>query len=80
VIEVSDNGSNWDEVDRRENNSSLKGRNLTNLFQISRTAECRFIRLRQIGKTHDPNPEDCLIISGFEIFGQLIEVWHYHFE
>jgi hypothetical protein len=73
VIEISKDGSHWEEVDRRENDSSLKGRNVTQLFKVSRFEECRLVRLRQIGKNHCSNSSsgDYLVISGFEIFGIL---------
>jgi hypothetical protein len=74
VIEISKDDSTWEEVDRRENDSSLKGQNLTQLFRISRPMECRMVRLRQIGKNHYSSPNDYLRISGVEIFGNLIEV------
>jgi hypothetical protein len=74
VIETSVNGSAWTEVDRRENDSSLKGQNLTQLFKVSRIDECRFVRIRQIGKNHYSTPNDYLVISSFEIFGELIEI------
>jgi hypothetical protein len=74
VIEISKDCSVWEEIDRRENDSSLNGRNLTHLFKVSRPTECRLIRLRQIGKNHYSSPDDRLVISGFEIFGELMKV------
>jgi hypothetical protein len=74
VIEISKDDSTWEEVDRRANDSSLKGQNLTQLFKVSRSAECRMVRLRQNGKNHYSSPNDYLLSSGFEIFGHLIEV------
>jgi hypothetical protein len=74
MIEISKDDSTWEEVDRRENDSSLKGQNLTQLFKVSRPMECRMVRLRQIGKNHYSSLSDYLVISGFEIFGNLIEV------
>jgi hypothetical protein len=74
VIETSIEGSAWVEVDRRENDVSLKGRNLTRLFEVSRKEECRFVRLRQIGTNHCSSSDDRLVISGFELFGELKEV------
>jgi hypothetical protein len=73
VTEISKDYSNWEEIDRRENDSSLKGRNQTRLFKVSRPAECRLIRLRQIGKNHfsSSSCNECLVISGFEVFGEL---------
>jgi hypothetical protein len=71
VVEISIDNQVWEEVDRRENNSSLKGRNLTQLFDVSRIKECRLVRIRQIGKNHASSSaySDCLVISGFEVFG-----------
>jgi hypothetical protein len=45
VIEISKDDSTWEEVDRRENDSSLTGPNLAQLFKVSRSAECLFARL-----------------------------------
>jgi hypothetical protein len=74
VIETSIEGSAWVEVDRRENDVSLKGQNLTRLFEVSRKEECRFVRLRQIGHNHYSSSDDRLVLSGFELFGGLKEV------
>jgi hypothetical protein len=40
-------------------------------FAVSNSAECRFIRLTQTGKTH--TEKDSLIIHAFEVFGTLLE-------
>jgi hypothetical protein len=74
VIETSIEGSAWIEVDRRENDVSLKGQNLTRLFEVSREEECRFVRPRQIGHNHYSSSDDRLVLSGFELFGRLKEV------
>lgn len=71
VIEVSNDGKDWTEVDRRENNSDLNDNRVTRSFRTSRQEECRFIRLRQIGKNHYGN--DFLRFTSFEIFGLLRE-------
>jgi hypothetical protein len=74
VIETSIDESTWIEIDRYENDISLKGGNLTGLFKVSRIEECRFVRFRQIGKTHYSSPTDYLVFSGLEIFGYFTEV------
>jgi hypothetical protein len=71
LVEVSSDGTNWTEIDHRENNAELNDRNVTRTFQVSQSEEGRFIRLVNIGRNHHGN--DCLSISGFEVFGTLIE-------
>jgi hypothetical protein len=71
VIEISDDGTKWTEIDRRENNDDLDGQNIVYPFSISAGRDARFIRLRQIGKNHIGGW--CIMISAFEIFGTLIE-------
>jgi hypothetical protein len=70
VIEISNDGSNWTEVDRRVNNNDLNGTSLIGTYSISgQVHESRFVRLRQIGKNHWGR--DFLAVSGFELFGTL---------
>jgi hypothetical protein len=71
VIESSDDGILWTEIDKRQNNNDLNGQNLTKCFHIERSQKCRCIRLRQTGKSHSNN--DLIFISSFEIFGVLYE-------
>ena len=51
VIEVSNDGSSWTEIDRRDNNNDLHGKYATANFRISMVPSegIRFFRLRQIG-------------------------------
>jgi hypothetical protein len=70
VLEMSNDGSNWTEVDRRVNNNDLNGKNFIGTYSISgQVIESRFVRLRQIEKNHAGY--DHLMISGFELFGTL---------
>jgi hypothetical protein len=70
VIEISNDGSNWTEVDRRVNNNDLNGTSFIGTYSISgQVHESRFVRLRQIGKNH--NGCDLLVVSAFELFGTL---------
>jgi hypothetical protein len=71
VIEGSIDGSNWIEIDRRDNNNELNGKNLSRQFTISHPDDFQMIRLRQTGKNHAEN--DYLTFSAFEIFGTLLE-------
>jgi hypothetical protein len=72
VIESSLDGEGWTEIDRKTNNQDFKAHAWeTASFAVSKSAECRFIRLTQTGKRH--YPDDCLSISAFELFGTLLE-------
>jgi hypothetical protein len=69
-MEISNDGSNWTEVDRRVDNSDLNGNGLIGTYSISgQVSESRFVRLRQIGKNHCGL--DHVGVSGFELFGTL---------
>jgi hypothetical protein len=71
VIEGSIDGSNWVEIDRRDNNNELNGKNISRQFAISHPDEFQMIRLRQTGKNHAGH--DYLIFCAFEIFGTLLD-------
>jgi hypothetical protein len=71
VIEVSSDGSDWEEIDRPENNNELNASSLIKTFSVSKSIECRFIRLHQIGPNHQGN--NYLLFSAFEVFGSLLE-------
>jgi hypothetical protein len=72
VVESSLDGEAWTEIDRKTNNVDFKANNwATASFAISKSAECRFIRLTQTGKNHGGN--DYLAIQAFEFFGTLLE-------
>jgi hypothetical protein len=61
----------WTEIDRRTDNMDFKGGLGMASFAVSKSAECRFIRLTQSGKRHGRN--DLLIIIAFKFFGTLLE-------
>jgi hypothetical protein len=71
LVETSADGASWREVAREENNNQLNGKRFAGTFAVTGGGECRFIRLVNIGRTHREN--DRLAISGWEIFGILIE-------
>jgi hypothetical protein len=59
------------ELDRREENNELSGRNLIKTFAISKVETIQLLRLRQIGKNHYNN--DHLMFAAWELFGTLFE-------
>jgi hypothetical protein len=72
VVDGSLDGINWTKIDRRRDNEILKyGNWVTRSFTISKSAECRFIRLTQTDKRHDGY--DYLGIQACEFFGTLLE-------
>jgi hypothetical protein len=71
VVESSLDGEAWTEIDRKTDNEDMKGWRARASFAVSKSAECRFIRLAQTGKKHFGN--DSLVIWAFEFFGTLIE-------
>jgi hypothetical protein len=71
LVETSADGENWWEVAREEDKQQLNGEHFIDTFAGAGGGECRFIRLVNIGRNHYGN--DALGISGWEIFGSLIE-------
>lgn len=73
VIEVSIDGSEWFEVDRRENAYDLNDSFAMKNFRITRlTAErYRYFKLREIGTDHGPYNTSVLILCAMEVFGTL---------
>ena len=73
-LEVSNDGSEWEVVDRRELKEYLKGEYVTHNFTISAPplGNFRFVRLRQTGENF--GGQNCLDISSLEIFGTLSSV------
>jgi hypothetical protein len=71
LVETSVNGVDWTTVDYQDTNSDLNGKNLTRLFAVKQTGECRLVRLVNIGRNHAGTDEMC--VSAFELFGTVIE-------
>jgi uncharacterized coiled-coil protein SlyX len=65
VIESSLDGEAWTEIDRKTVNKGYAS------FAVSKSAECRFIRLTQTGQRS--SREHFLVIRAFEFFGTLLE-------
>jgi hypothetical protein len=70
VVEGRKCDADWLELDRREKNDSLKGKNVTVTFPVSQSVEVYEIRLRQTGRNH--HWKHCLVVSSFEVFGSLV--------
>jgi hypothetical protein len=69
VIEVSNDGAQWTEADRRENRDELCAWNVVRSFDVSKPSCSRYVRLRQIG--HNSSNHFQTVVSGFELFGAL---------
>ena len=71
ILEVSNDGHTYTEIDRQENCNLLNGKRKTATFQVSCSDPQRFVRLRQTGKNWYGNYH--LIISNIEFSGLLSE-------
>jgi FtsZ-binding cell division protein ZapB len=67
VIEGSDGGVTWTEIDRRENNNDLNAELAIKTFAVAGTESFGMIRLRQTGPNHSNS--NLLRLSIFEVFG-----------
>jgi hypothetical protein len=70
VVEGSMDGVNWVEVDRQTETINQSQSWVTS-FSVTKSVECRFIRLRQLGLNRIGN--DHLALSTMEFFGTLFE-------
>jgi hypothetical protein len=78
LIEGSEDGANWVELDGREENSKLNDGDAHASFDIARQQEMRMIRLRQTGPNHwngstGAGGYNKIVLQAFELFGTLIE-------
>jgi hypothetical protein len=65
VIEGSNDGSSWIELNRREDSEP-------SAFPVSRSEAVQMVRIRQIGLNACQKPSHALVLSGFEVFGSLV--------
>ena len=72
VVEVSKDGKNWEEIDRRENNESLKGKYIVSTFKVQKPNHgfYRFIQLRQTSPAWDQT-SNCIWFLALEFNGEL---------
>ena len=75
VIEVSENGVTWVEIDRRENNDDLNGFKFQHYFSVSdyQSSAYRYLRIKCVGPTHHNESRYDFSLAKFEVYGQLIE-------
>jgi hypothetical protein len=52
VVEVSEDGGAWVQIDSREDNGDLNEKNVTRIFAVQLVEEGRFVRLVNIGRNH----------------------------
>jgi hypothetical protein len=71
IVEVSADGENWVEIDKKEDTNVLNDGNVTTMFKATAAVEGRFVRLVNVGRNHYGS--DKLFISGIEIFGTLTQ-------
>jgi hypothetical protein len=71
VVEGSEDGGKWVELDRREAMDDLNGNSRAATFPVFSGRPFRFIRLMQVGK--NGRGIDCFALSAFELFGTLYE-------
>lgn len=72
VIEVSENGRNWIEIDRQTNHSKLNGFNNKKLFYIKKPHRkfYKFLRLRETGESWNQN---YIGFTFIELYGKIQE-------
>jgi hypothetical protein len=69
VIEGSEDGGKWIEMDRRENDGSLNGAKSIGSFEVRNVIECRYVRIRPTGPNWQGNNQ--LYFQAFDLFGGL---------
>jgi hypothetical protein len=78
VLEGSDGGGEWRELDRREGNTQLNGNDAIASFRVAREEQMRMIRLRQTDQNHWDGKGTSggyhrIVLQAFELFGTLVE-------
>jgi hypothetical protein len=71
-VEGSSDGVKWTTLDQQTDNSDLNGPFRIHAFEMKQRCRCKLIRLTSTGKDH--YGYDLLVISGFELFGTLMNL------
>lgn len=73
VIEVSNDGQNWETIDEEKNCQHLRGSQKTHTFTVKspKEEEVRFVRMRLTDQNWQGDGNNCLVIDSFELFGSL---------
>lgn len=69
VVEISDDGNNWEKIDEQNNVSELRNGNRMKLFKIQMTKPFRFIKISVKESVSSDGDFD---IGRFELYGNLI--------
>jgi hypothetical protein len=71
VLEASDDGKAWKEIDRRLKDIALNQSHAPTVYKVSSSEPYKYFRLTQIHENHSGN--NILLFTAFEIFGTLLE-------
>ena len=71
VIEISDDGNNWTQIDEHKNYSELNSPYTVKTFEVHKNKFSRFCRFRHTGEYWVPN--NFLRINSIEFYGQIRE-------
>ena len=73
ILEISNDGNEWTQIDEHSNYSGLNGRWITKTFEVSKKQFARFIRFSHNGDHFGISDGWLLIINSFEFYGRLYE-------
>lgn len=76
VIETSDDGQKWSQIDEQKDCMAFKNTNQIKTFDVKKCHFVRFVRFRQTGGKLEPannqfSTFDCIGIQSFEFYGKL---------
>lgn len=69
-VEISDDGSKWEKIDEKNNNSQLNECNKTQIFNVEMTKPFRFIRIITDKENHYNN--NGFSLANLELYGNII--------
>ena len=72
-IEISDDGNNWTQIDKRTNVSELNGHDNVHVFNISMTKPFRFIKLTADQNWFDSSHHG-FGVANIEFYGKIIDL------
>lgn len=72
LLEGSNDGKLWIELDRKINNNDLNGWYEQAIFRTYRQMKCRYLKIIQAGKNH--HGDEYMVFTKIEFFGTLFEV------
>jgi hypothetical protein len=69
AIEGSEDGEQWTEIDRQEDDASLNGPKAIGSFEVRNVMECKCVRIKSIGQAWGGTKS--MYFGAFELFGGL---------